>query len=55
MINFKKYNIYVFIWDTTENTYHYTRINVAWPIQKLWPGFSPWLFGKYIGNKIYEK
>jgi len=46
-----KYNIWVFIWDTTEIVHKYTGIDIAAPIEYFYPNFSPWLFGKMIGIK----
>ena len=42
---------YAFVWDTIEDTYRYTGINVATPILFVFPSFSSWLFGKMIGVK----
>ena len=54
MLSFKnRWNIWIFIWDSSELIYKYTggMINISWPIQKIWPRFGPWLFGKCIGHK----
>ena len=49
-----KYNIWVFIWDTTEIVYKYTRIRIQAPIELFFPDFGPWLFGKMMGNEGME-
>lgn len=46
-----KFNIYVFIWDTTEFFYSATGLRLQKPIEYFFPNFSPWLFGKMIGIK----
>lgn len=46
-----KYSIWMFIWDTLEIVYKYTRLRIQAPIELIFPDFGPWLFGKMIGVK----
>lgn len=46
-----KYNIWTFIWETTEIVYKYTGLRIQAPIEYFFPDFGPWLFGKMVGVK----
>jgi hypothetical protein len=42
----KRYNVYLFVWETFEVLYEYTGIRWNAPIEYVWPDFSPWLWSK---------